>query len=474
MPIQTERHLDTRLATNALLFLAAVVGGLASAGLAMFFEAKIVIGLVLGATFGLWILLRPLVGLLFLIVTMPVLEIFPSTFFGTGLLNPTNLIMGLTSLALALDRGLRQRRGFARGSFTGPVTIYAAALTFSIVMSWVMGWNTLGGVAGYLRTYLNGCFLFLLTINVIDEEKHAKWILYTVVGSVIFVCVWGLFEYRSEIVGGIASARVRISGRVGQPNSFGAYCCYYLPFVLMVARLPRVPKLARIICWGGAVAVLFCLIFTQSRGAYLALVAMMLFLGFAVNRKVLLVVLVAAVMYPLWLPDTAINRMTHTFQEDSETGLDGSSESRIKFYKAGLRMFGESPLWGHGFDGFRHIVQASGVTETKRAAHSLYIQMLADSGVIGMGSLLLLWGYLYRRGRELWKLGSDPFTRLLGESYIGVVIAMVIVNVFGIRFYNFIEVGYFWCLNAVLVWFILRERDRRREEASALAGEATA
>jgi O-antigen ligase len=221
------------------------------------------------------------------------------------------------------------------------------------------------------------------------------------------------------------------------------------------------------VCWGGAVAVVFCLIFTQSRGAYLALVAMLLFLGVAVNRKVLLVMLLAGSVYPLWLPSTAIDRMNHTFQEDNETGLDNSSESRIIFYKAGLRMFAESPIWGHGFDGFRHLVQSSGVTETKRAAHSLYIQTLADSGIIGMSSLLFLWFYLFRRGRELWTKAKDPTLRLLGEAYLGVVIAMVMVNVFGIRFYNFTEIGYFWCLNAVLVWFVMRERERRAADSAA-------
>jgi O-antigen ligase len=467
MPIQTERYQDNRLAINALLLLVAVVGGLLSAGLAMFFEAKIVLGLVIGGTFALVILLRPLVGILFLIATMPVLEIFPATFFGTGLLNPTNLIMGLTALSIALYRGLLKRKGPARGTFTLPIMIYGAALAFSIVMAGIVGWSTSAGVAENLRTYLNGVFLFVLAMNVIEEDKHALWILYAVVFSVIFVCLWGLFEYRSDIIGGVAAGRVRISGRVGQPNSFGAYCCYYLPFVLMVARMSQVSKLLRMVCWGGAVAVVFCLIFTQSRGAYLALVAMLLFLGVAVNRKVLLVMLLAGSVYPLWLPSTAIDRMNHTFQEDNETGLDNSSESRIIFYKAGLRMFAESPIWGHGFDGFRHLVQSSGVTETKRAAHSLYIQTLADSGIIGMSSLLFLWFYLFRRGRELWTKAKDPTLRLLGEAYLGVVIAMVMVNVFGIRFYNFTEIGYFWCLNAVLVWFVMRERERRAADSAA-------
>ncbi len=467
MASHLDRYHDTTLAQKALLVLVAVVLGLVAATLALTFQVKIVIGLIAGLCFGALILLKPLVGMVFLLITMPVLEIFPSDFFGSGLLNPTNLILATITVSVTLYRTFVLKIGISRRSWVAPILVYGIVLTFSIGLNLIKGEASVAAVAGLTRTYLNGAYLYFLTTNCIESERDARYIFYTVLFTVIFVALWGLFEYRNDILAGMASSRVRISGRVGQPNSFGAFLCYYLPFLIGALRVRNVPRLWRLYALGGTVAVLFALMFTQSRGAYLGLVCSLVFLAVAVNRRLLLVMLVAGLLHPLWLPSQVVERIQYTFDGQGAYGVDSSSESRIKFYKAGVRLWTESPVWGHGFGGFSRMSAERGITETRRAAHSLYIQMLVDTGLVGLTAIFYMWGHLWRRSWRLWKTATDPSRRIFGECFLACLVAIVMVNIFGIRFYNFMEIGYFWALCAVLVFYTEPARDRIRAGSEA-------
>jgi O-antigen ligase len=456
---------DTTVAAKTLLFLLAAFCGVVAGTLALFFEFKIMLGLMMGLFFSAIIILRPLVGLVFLICVMPVLEIFPPDFFGVGILNPTNLILALVTVAALLYRIMVLKQGIARRTFVLPLALYGLALVFSAVMNLVQGIGTLGEIADIIRTYLNGAYLYFVTTNVINDERDAKWVFGAVVFAVIFVTIWGLFEYRSSLVT-MAAGRVRISGRVGQPNSFGAFLAYYLPFILGAIRVKGLPRFARVLLIGGAVSVFFSLLFTQSRGAYVGFLCMALFMGFLITRKLLVVMLFAGLTYQLWLPPQVIDRVNETFTGGGEEEqFDGSTETRLMLYKAGLHLFVEKPIWGHGFGGFSRLSESRGVTDTRRAAHSLYIQMLVDMGLIGVLAILNMWFHLFRRAARLRREGKSSFERTFGESFMACIVAIVMTNIFGIRFYNFLEIGYFWCLGAILVYYTERAREERTKLA---------
>jgi len=459
---------DTTLASRTLLFLLAVLCGGVAGGLALLFQFKIMLGLMIGLFFSGLIMLRPLVGLVFLICVMPVLEIFPPDFFGLGALNPTNLILGLVTVAALPYRIIVMRQGISRRSFIRPLLFYGAVLVFSAAINLVQGVSSFGEFAEIIRTYLNGAYLYFLTTNVIDDDRDARWVVGAVLFAVIVVTVWGLVEYRSSLAT-MAAGRVRISGRVGQPNSFGAFLAYYVPFILGAIRAKGIPRVVRLFLVGGAVACFFSLLFTQSRGAYVGLACTLLFMGFLITRKLLVVLLFAGLTYQLWLPPQVIERVNGTFSGSNEEEVfDGSTETRLMLYKAGLQLFTERPIWGHGFGGFSRLSESRGVTDVRRAAHSLYIQMLVDTGLLGVLAILNLWVNFFRRGLYLRRTGLTSFERTFGESFMCCMVAIVTTNIFGIRFYNFLEIGYFWCLGAVLVYYV--ERGREKASVSVARG----
>jgi O-antigen ligase len=453
--MQISEYRASELTNRILLFVAASALGLVAAFLGLMFPAKIVIGLLLGLFFGALIVLRPIVGVGFLLVVIPLLKIFPPAFLGAGFLNPLNLILVWVTVAILLHRWVVLRIGLSRRSFVLPVVMYVAVLVFAIVVSLLNGGVSFLRGADMARTYINGAYVYFLVVNVIDEEKHARRIFAVILVTVALTALWGLSEYRSSIAGGGDPSRVRISGRVGQPNEFGAFLAVYLPFLVGVTRYGIFTTRQRVLAGIGAAAVFFALLFTQSRGAYLAAALALGVMAVAINRRLLLLFVLAGVTAHLWLPSQVSQRVRHTFVpgQTSDGKYDASTESRLLFYRAGLEMFADSPIWGHGLGSFGSEIYRRGFTETRRDSHSLYIQMLSEAGIIGIGILFWLFLFLARLSRRLWRRSTDPFHRMYGECFLVSLLALVVVNAFGVRFYNYINVSYFWALTAILVRF---------------------
>ena len=462
---------DRDLASKFLLGILAVVCGIIAAFLGLTFELKIVVGLLSGLLFGMIILLRPFVGIVFLIVATPVFTIFPATFFGSGVLNPQNLVTIWVAFALFLQRGIVLRAGPTPWSKDLPVMLFFGAILMSLLLQIANGYGTLGGLANYVRTYLFGFMIFYLAANAIRTEKHARRIIWTVLIMVVITSLWGLVEYRSALAAGKAVDRIRVSGRVGQPNEFGAFLAMYIPFLIAALRTGRSMPAQKLFLLGGIVASFFALLFTQSRGAYLGILTFGAFSAVLVNRKLLIVIALLVVSGPYWLPEQVVNRVTNTFTEQEE-GLDRSSESRLAFWEAGWDMFKESPIYGHGFRSFNELVYRRGVAENKRSSHSLYIQLLTEAGLVGFGSVCFLFFSLSRLAWRLRRDSDDPFVRAFAEGYLGCMVSVIVVNAFGVRFYNYGTVSYFWACTAVLFRYrYLHDqaaKARRRAEFKAM------
>ncbi len=471
MPQRTVDYQATDLATRVLLVLAAVFLGIIAAYAGINFPAKIVIGVLLGVIFGILILVRPVVGMIFLIAGIPVLNIFPATFLGPTILNPTNLILGWITVAVMLRRWIVLRIGIAHKSFPKPLLAYALMMLVSMIMNmlsgeiFVRGADNLLDVVGLMHTYLMGAYVFFLTMNVIEEDRQARAIYWGVLVTVTLTALWGLVEYRSDL-GGMSADRIRVKGRVGQANEFGAYLVSYMPFLIGAIRLGSNTLFTR---FGSAMGVIFCffaMLFTQSRGAYLGLLASITFLGAVTNRWIILVMLIAVIASPLWLPTQVRDRVEGTLSDmdEAEDGEDKSIESRKTLWLAGLKLWGQRPFLGHGFLSFNSIVFKQDLYEKPKSSHSLFVQMLVETGAVGMGVFLFLMGYFWRMAWRLWRRASDPFLKLFGESYLACLIGLLVVNVFGVRFYNFNQIAYFWIMSALLVYFSVRQSGAREED----------
>lgn len=172
----------------------------------------------------------------------------------------------------------------------------------------------------------------------------------------------------------------------------------------------------------------YALIFSLSRGGYVAFGVGVMVLGFLRYRILLVGLLVIGLSWQFVAPGAVKERIEMT--GDAEVhGLDASAGKRIDLWAQAWDMFLSQPLFGAGWDGFRFHRQG----EELRDTHNLYIKVLAETGILGFGVILWLHlGGLWSSYR-LFRAASDPFLSALGLGLTGYMAAMIVANLFGDR-----------------------------------------
>jgi O-antigen ligase len=121
--------------------------------------------------------------------------------------------------------------------------------------------------------------------------------------------------------------------------------------------------------------------------------------------------------------DTSMHRLTTLF--DSERGLESRTSGRSDLYIAGWRMFRENPL-GVGTGGFpktfaRMADRDLSFTGTELGAHSAWVKVLTENGVLGiiaLGAYVLSFAIAGVRSR-------DP-----DAAAIGLLVTMILATAF--------------------------------------------
>lgn len=122
----------------------------------------------------------------------------------------------------------------------------------------------------------------------------------------------------------------------------------------------------------------FAVIGTQSRGAFLGLMVVLFFLVLKSRKRFFFTIMIVVAGYSIYnfMPSEWKARM-HTIETYEE---DASAMGRIDAWQFAIHKANESPVVGGGFE----------VTAGRRAAHSIYFQMLGEHGYVGLFLFLLL------------------------------------------------------------------------------------
>lgn len=126
------------------------------------------------------------------------------------------------------------------------------------------------------------------------------------------------------------------------------------------------------------------LLFTYSRSSFLAFIAAILVIAAYKKKWALLLVIGAFVGVVIFLPKTSGSTL-------SLLRVD-SSLARLGSWQDGVKLLGEAPVFGHGFDTLRYLTTVSPNTISKSAAglDSSILFVGATAGIIG----LVAYGYL--------------------------------------------------------------------------------
>ncbi|MCI0710962.1 MAG: O-antigen ligase family protein [Chloroflexi bacterium] len=367
------------------------------------------------------ILIEPALAIIAMLALAP-LKTLIETEVGWGL--PADI--GQLSLAVAigawaLQKMIRRDRlwPIRLPSFIPTLGLFLLVTGFSIPNAYSIG----AGLSEWLKWLEIG----ILIVVVADfAERRWEWLVFGVILAAAIQAVIGIWEFR----GGSGAAHLWIAdfryfrafGTFGQPNPFGAFMGLVLPLSLgmMWGYLGQAIKERRL--WKAelslyaalSIILLAGLLVSWSRGAWMgfgAAVVVMVWLLPKHRRNGTLTVAAAGIGF--WLarllglvPATITVRIL-SFTEDFSgfgdmrgvviTDENFAVVERLAHWQAALDMAAARPWLGVGFGNYEAAYLDFNLVNWTLAlghAHNYYLNLLAEVGIIGLLSYLLLWGHV--------------------------------------------------------------------------------
>jgi len=196
----------------------------------------------------------------------------------------------------------------------------------------------------------------------------------------------------------------------------------------------------------GLIGVLmYSLLYSFSRGAYLGFVAALVVQGLFKNRKLLLLVIVLLCCWRFVLPESVLERITMTVGDDGK--LEASSADRVLIWEDAEKLVLENPLFGTGFATYLYMHRVKHYEDT----HNYYLKMVVENGFVGLILLFSVIFTAWRQGYLLFRSAEQPLMRGLGLGFVALITSVLIVNIFGDRFAYLQVNGCTWVLMACVV-----------------------
>ncbi len=255
--------------------------------------------------------------------------------------------------------------------------------------------------------------IFFWVANAVQDEKQRDLLVKLVIVAGVATALNGLIPFFSA-----SFTENSIKGVMSKESTFSAILMFS-GLVALARFLFNKPKEYWVL--GNLGVIIFALLLTMARQAWLGFLVGAIFLLFCWNKKYLLVM-------PLFLAGllffgpAGISKRVASF-----TNLqDNSVQARVSLWEMGWETFKDHPITGCGYKCVDSIhaqyPDPSGWVAYYRGMHSNPFQLLVDSGIAGLGFWLFIWmAYFTEIFKRLRTLAKDTFSSnskglLIGSS----------------------------------------------------------
>lgn len=334
-------------------------------------------------------------------------------------------------------------------------------------------WITDPRLADWKNYIVMPLLLFVVAAS-IEDKRQMKVILWLMFGATLalnrdFLDTVGGRDYSSF------SYDLRDAGGMGYAgvNGLAAFEAQACALLLALAAFEKRWS-SRFAYWSLIGFSALCLMFSLSRGGYLAFLAGCLFVGLVKQRKLLILLAIFLATWASIVPPAVQQRVFMTYDKNTHE-LDHSSETRVNLWEEAMQIYDTNPLVGAGFFTYAYTSHYNGYKDT----HNLYVKVLVETGVVGI--LLFLWLLLktFTSGYSLFRQGTDPFLCSIGLGLSAWVVCVFVANLFGDR-WTYLQVnGFMWVLAGLVSRSLLFEEEATRSKqeqpvAADIAGVSTA
>ena len=357
-------------------------------------------------------------SLLIMVLAIPLSESVKN--IGLGLA----VVFWLLGLSVGRSKRLHLGKvGWAHAAFLGAAAVSAIFALYP--------YQGLRGVWDVVRTFL----VFVLLLNGIKTRRALQLVCGAFLLSVLFGSLWALGDfaagYSEATKAGLLGKRHAVQVHsLGHPNHTATYLAMMLAFSLGHVVSLGEEKWFRWLSGVTAVVVMVALLLTFSRSAMLASVVMILGLGVMHRRgrklaSVSVLVLFLALAGAGMLKENKMGVFSFFHPIKSLPLAD-----RFVVWEGILRMLEERPIVGMGPRNFNYIPKERyGIPRSQayfNHAHSLYFNVAAEMGLLGVATLAV-WLVIYgATGWRLYNRATSDHERALGLASLGVLAVLTV------------------------------------------------
>lgn len=312
--------------------------------------------------------------------------------------------------------------------------------------------------------------LYFVAINTLRNKKQLFDLLTVFVLSGFLVCLYGVAQYvfKWDVTQAwideemFEDIRMRIYSTLENPNVLGEYILLVLPVCVGLIWTKRKP-LAKLVFIGIAAVQMLALILTFSRGCWVGIMASAAIFVTFVAGKLWGIALIVLPFVPMFLPQSIINRFTSIGDmSDSSTSYRvyiwmGTLAMVADFWISGIGMGAEAFAQVYPFYSYSSIVAPH--------SHNLFLQVLVESGAVGIGLFLLILIFFFKHlmsGSRLAGKSSPLFVMMVAIG--SAVFGFAVQGMFDNCFYNYRVFAVFWIVLALgMVCTYLAKQEARQE-----------
>lgn len=391
----------------------------------------------------------------------------------------------LVYLCVWLGYRIIQRRPVAKVKSD---TVLAGVLLLIILFA--SGLWTGTSLSAWLREWLKWVIIAIFVWHLsLSASAHWRWLIFALLLSAAANAIVGLYIF----LGGSGAEHLLILGRFfrafgtfGQPNPFGGLMGIVLPLGLMGAysqlsmlyvhyrQHHALPKsfILSFMLFSIVSLLIFCaLIASWSRGAWLGLMSAAAVMLFAIPRRwtfsIVFVLGLTLLVASLWLsgilPQSIVNRLTAAagdfFTITDIRGVDVSPLNyavveRLAHWQAAINMAEDKPILGVGLGNYEVLYDHYRLINWREPlghAHNYYLNILAETGILGFAAYLAFWLMIWRL---TWQIRNHPdiFARSIAIGLLGCWTYIAVHSLFDNLYVNnlFLHIGVLFGILAIL------------------------
>lgn len=297
--------------------------------------------------------------------------------------------------------------------------------------------------------YWKDGLIAILVVFLIQKKSTFRYVIWVLILTGIFMgtlsviqtltgtysnSYWGFAQAPLLNIVGNSNAN-RVAGPIGDPNFYCQILIVLVP--LAINRMANEkPIILKILAAFALLVITLSIVFTYSRGGFFALLVALIILGLYQPPRISLTLSMVgvALIIIMMLPPSFIDRMgtvTGLISGNVDIRSEVSFRGRASEYIVAWEMFSDHPILGVGKNNYPLLYQdyskriGLDPRTTPREPHNLYLEVAAETGILGLLVFALVIYFVFRstiKARKKFKeIGDLDTYQLIGAFSAGFV-----------------------------------------------------